>query len=256
MATRAYATIYPRIEPNVPGCPRPMMLQAVRDAAVRVCERTLLWRYTEPKFNLLPGVHEYAYNKPATSDVHVVFGAMMNDMPLEVLTLEQALDKYPAWADLYSGEDPSVVWSLTPASLFGSDEYNEDLFNPGSVYELPASVVADGSEPRSFCQLTPDKYIVLPLPDNAKTYTMRMFYALKPRRDATGMEEAVFYELEDAIVHLALQTLLVMPNVSWGDRTLAEFHAKQGFAAMMERRARANLSNARGTLVARFPKFA
>ena len=256
MATRAFSTLYPRISPNVPGCPQPVMLQAVRDAAVFVCEKTLLWRYTQPTYNLLPGVHEYAFDKPSTADVHVVFDAMLNDSPLQRLTLEQALEAYPAWADIYSGEDPSVIWSLTPSSLFGSDEYNEDLFNPGSAYELPPAVVAEGSEPRAICQLTPDKYIVLPLPDDKKTYTMRMFYAMKPRRDATGMEDAVLSELEDAIVHYALQYLLVMPNVAWSDRELAQYHGKQALFKTTERRARANLANIRGVITARAPRFA
>lgn len=256
MATREFSTLIPRISPSVPGCPRPTMIQAIRDAAIFVCEKTLLWRYTQPKYNLLPGVHEYAFDKPAAADVHVVFDAIMNDMPLQRLTLEQALEAYPAWADLYSGEDPSVIWSLTPSSLFGSDEYNDALFNQGSAFELPPSVVADGSEPRAICQLTPEQYIVLPLPDNAKVYTMRMFYALKPRRDASGMEDAVLSDLEDAIVHYALQYLLVMPNIAWGDRDLAQYHGKQALFKTTERRARANLSNMRGTMTARAPRFA
>jgi hypothetical protein len=232
------------------------MLQALREAAIIVCERTLLWRHVEPKYNLLPGVHEYAFNKPVAADVHVVFDALMNDMPLQRLTLEQALEAYPAWANLYSGEDPSVVWSLTPPTPFNTHEFSEDVFNPASTYSLPSSIVAEGSEPRAICQITPDKYIVLPLPDADKTYTLRMFYALKPRRDATGMDEAVSYELEDAIVHAALQRLLVMPNVAWGDRELASYHGKQALFVTTERRARANLSNFRGVMTARAPRFA
>ena len=116
--------------------------------------------------------------------------------------------------------------------------------------------MADGSEPRAICQVLPNRYIVLPMPDNDKTYTMRMFYALKPKRDADGMEEHVMDELEDVIVHGALQQLLVMPNVSWGDRELASYHSRQFLFHLTERRARANLSNMRGSMTARSPKFA
>jgi 2-oxo-4-hydroxy-4-carboxy--5-ureidoimidazoline (OHCU) decarboxylase len=232
------------------------MIQYIRDAAIRVCERTLLWRYAQPTFSLLPGVHEYAYDKPANTEVHVLFDAMVNDRPLAKLTLEQALYHYPEWADLYSGEDPSVVWSLTPPGTFDESQYNEALFNPGSLFVLPAAVVAKASEPRSITQLTPDKYVVLPLPDNEKTYTTRMIYALKPTRDANGMDEAVFNELEEAILHSALQYLLVLPDVAWSDRELAAYHAKQFLREMTERRARANLGNMRGTMRATAPKFA
>jgi hypothetical protein len=256
MATRLFTDLLPKVLPSVPGCPQPLAIQHVRDAAIRVCERTLAWRYTQPKFNLLPGVHEYLYNKPIDSEVHVLFGTIMNDSPLEVLTLEQAIAKYPEWADLYSGEDPSVVWSLTPSGSYNTYDYNEGLFNENPSFVLPDSVVADASQPHSVTQLSPDKYIVLPLPDAEVVYSIRMFYALKPTRTAAGMDQVVFNDLEEVISHSALQTLLVMPGVAWSDRELASYHAKQALYSTTERRARANLGNARGTMVASAPKFA
>lgn len=256
MATRLFTDLLPKILPSAPGCPQPLAVQHIRDAAIRVCERTLAWRYVQPKFNLLPGVHEYIYDKPVDSEVHVLFEAMVNDRPLERLTLEQALYKYPEWADLYSGEDPATLWSLTPSGAYNTYEYNEGLFNENAAFVLPDAVVAAASEPRSLTQLTPDKYIVLPLPDNAKSYTVRMFYALKPTRTAAGMDAVIFDDLEDVIVHSTLQQLLVMPGVAWSDRELASYHAKQGLFTLTERRARANLGNARGTLTAVYPKFA
>lgn len=256
MVTRLFTDLLPKVLPSVPGCPQPLAVQHIRDSAIRVCERTLAWRYVQPKFNLLPGVHEYLYDKPADTEVHVLFEAMVNDRPLNRLTLEQALYQYPDWADLYSGEDPSVVWSLTPSGAYNTSEYNEALFNDNPDFVLPDAVVAAATEPRAITQLTPDKYIVLPLPDNEKPYTVRMFYALKPTRTAAGMDQVIFDELEEVIVHGALQQLLVMPSVAWSDRELASYHAKQGLFTLTERRARANLGNARGTLVATYPKFA
>jgi hypothetical protein len=101
------------------------------------------------------------------------------------------------------------------------------------------------------CQLTPDKYLVLPLPDAEKTYRMRMFVALKPKRTATAMDEVIMSDLEDVIVHGALQHLLALPQVNWSDRELSSYHAKQFTFQLAERRARANLGNARGPLMAR-----
>jgi hypothetical protein len=83
-----------------------------------------------------------------------------------------------------------------------------------------------------------------------------MFYALKPTRTAAGMDQIVFNDLEEVITHSALQTLLVMPGVAWSDRELASYHAKQALFSTTERRARANLGNTRGTMVASAPKFA
>jgi len=251
MPTLSFAALLPRVQPSVPGCPRPLVLDTIRDAAIRICEKSLAWRHVQTTFQLLPGVHEYTFNKPASSEVHAVFGAHVDSKPLQILTLEQALALHPEWADLYSGQDPSVVFSLTPSGAVDESEYNEDLFNEGSPFVLPDAIIAAASTPRSITQVTPDKFIVLPLPDD--TYSCRMFYALKPSRVATGMEEAPMRDIEDAIVHWALQQLLVMPKVAWSDRELAAYHAKQALFRATEARARANLGNARGQMVVSGP---
>ena len=255
MADRTFASLIPRVNPSVPGCPQQTMIQYIRESAIRACERSSAWRYQIPLFNLLPGVFEYEYNKPTNTDVHILFEAVMNDTPLQRMTLEQAIRLYPKWADIYSGQDPSVVWSLTPPGVFNGQQYNEQLFNGGSGYILPESIVADGSQPQAVCQLTPDKYLVLPLPDAEKTYRMRMFVALKPKRTATAMDEVIMGDLEDVIVHGALQHLLALPQVNWSDRELSSYHAKQFTFQLAERRARANLGNGRGPMMARMQPF-
>jgi hypothetical protein len=256
MADRTFASLVPRIQASVLGCPHATIVQYIRDTAIRTCERTLAWRYQVPLFNLSPGVHEYLYNKPIATDVHAVFEAVVNKSPLERLTLEKAIELYPQWADLYSGQDPSVLWSLTPpVSTFNTPEFNEVQFNEGGGFVLPDSVVVDGSTPQSICQISPDKYIILPLPDAERVYQMRMFVALKPKRAASGMDEVMFDELEEVIMHGTLQHLLVLPNASWSDRELAAYHAKQYVFQISERRARANLGNMRGAMRVRMQPF-
>jgi hypothetical protein len=255
MADRTFASLVPKISPSVPGCPQPTMIQYIRDAAIRVCERSLAWRWVEPKYDLLPGIYEYAYNKPTNADVHVVFDAIVNDAPLQKLTLEQALYQFPYWADLYSGVDPNVVWQNSPSNLFNQQQFNGGQFNGNQGTNVPSAAVAEATDPRAICQITPDKYIILPLPDDTKIYTMRMFYALKPKRNSTGMDEVIFEELEDVITHNALQHLLVLPNTNWSDRELAAYHAKQFIFQLSERRARANLGNVRGVMTARMQRF-
>jgi hypothetical protein len=306
MADRAFSTLIQEVSANVPGCPQPVITREIRKSAIRTCERTLLWRHVEPTFNLSPGAYEYGYNKPANTDVHVIFDAMMNDQPLNKLTLEDALYLYPQWADLFSGYAADVAWSDTTKAPLNSNQFNKVEYNEANTYsslealdstdaadlltqesgsalllETSTSSTAtsaisllyaradlsgnfnildptmvDGSEPRAICQVVPDKYIVLPMPDNSKTYTMRMFYALKPRRDADGMEEHILDELEDVIVHGALQQLMLMPNVTWSNIELASYHSRQYLFHLSERRARANLSNMRGSMTARSPRFA
>jgi hypothetical protein len=231
------------------------MVQYIRDSAIRTCERTLAWRYQVPLYNLLPGVSEYAYNRPVNADVHVMFEAVVNQRPLERLTMEKAIELYPQWADLYSGQNPSVVWSQTPSGSINEFDFNDGLYNENPEFVLPQSIVADATTPQSICQISPDKYVILPLPDAMATYQMRMFLALKPKRNATGMDEVTFDDLEEVIMHGALQHLLVLPNSHWTDRELASYHAKQYTYQVAERRARANLGNVRGTMRAKMQPF-
>ncbi len=248
MAERSFETLLPRISPNVPGCPQALILQTIRDAAVRMCEQTLAWRHVEPKFDLQPGVSEYNYRKPINTEVHAVFQTTVNDYPLDRLTLEQALELYPQWVDLYSGLTADEVWQNAPPGGYNTNTFNGELLNGNTdAVKIPEAALEDASEPRAMCQITPDKYVVLPLPDDEKPYTIRMFYALKPKRNAEGMEDAILNELEDIIFHSTLEKLLIMPDVSWGDRELASYHARRAVSYAMERRARANLGNQRAS---------
>lgn len=211
MATTNFDTLIYKIAPIAQGCPQPTIIQHLRDAAIKTCERTLAWRYEVPAFNLTADTADYSYSTPAGSQVHVVFEALVNDNHLAKLTLEQALSLYP---------DNDTT-----------------------------------SEPRAVCQLSADKFRVLPTPDDADTYEMRLYLALKPTRSADGMDSVVLDDLEDVIVHGALQSLLLIPNSHWTDLELASYHARQYLAGTTERRARANLGNFRATMTARMQKF-
>lgn len=248
MTEQAFSSLVPEVATEVPGCPAPVIVSAIRRAAIEVCEKTLAWRHVQPPFTLSPGILEYEYVKPAASEIHTVFSAAMNGVPLELLTLEQALYKYPAWADAYSGQNPATLWGSTPSFPIGAQEFNEDTFNPTASIVLPEAVLADASEPRSITQITPDRFVVLPLPDSVQPYQIRMTYALKPTRTASGMSAAVLNEITEVVVHQALHRLYMTPNTAWQDQTLAAYHGNKARLGIVERRARANLTNLRGTL--------
>lgn len=98
---RTFESLIPRMQPSAPGCPHATIAQYIRTSAVRTCERTLAWRYAQTPYALNPGVPQYLYRKPAGADIHAVFYASINGRPLDRLTLEQAVERYPEWADLY-----------------------------------------------------------------------------------------------------------------------------------------------------------
>jgi hypothetical protein len=209
MANRAFLSIVNRLSPSVPGCPQPILQQYVRDAAIEACERTLAWRYEQPTIRLTPGVYEYPYTNPLQTEVHAFLTATVNNVPLTPVTLEQLYGMYPDWPNL---------------------------------------ALDKRSDPRVICQLDPDNFILAPLPDDSQTYDVKMIVALKPLRTATEMDQNVFDDLENVIMHGALQHLLVLPDKNWTDRELASYHAKQYLYKTTERRARANIGAARASM--------
>ena len=253
MSYRNFDTLLSRIEPSVPGCPRPMVLEHINRAARRACERTLAWRYAQPMYTLTAGVADYTYTKPTDSEVHAVFRVLVNDSPLAVLTLEEAIDHFPDWVDVFGGVDPAALW--TGSGSFDGTPFAAAEFNAPSSFTLSESALEGTSDPRYFTQVSPDRFVVLPAPDNVKPYAIRLFYALKPKTSSTSMPAVIVDDLEDTIVHNVLNELLVLPGVAWTDRELATYHARQYLAKSTERRARANLGTGRATLTARMRPF-
>ena len=250
---RTFESLIPRMQPSVPGCPHATIAQYIRTSAIKTCERTLAWRHAQTPYALNPGVPQYLYRKPAGTDIHAVFYAGINGRPLDRLTLEHAVERYPEWADLYGGVPFEELW--VGEGAFNTEAFNENAFNAGAQFTLTEEALEKASEPRSITQLTPDQFVLLPAPDDSREYILRLIYALKPARNATGIPSVIFEELEDAIMHGALQELLVIPGMAWSDRELASYHARQYTYQVSERRARANLGNVRGTMTAKMQPF-
>lgn len=217
MATRAFLSLENKLAANVPGCPRPTIEQFVRDIAIEVCEKTLAWRYKQPTITLTGGTYEYAYNTPTGTEVTAVIHAGLSvdgvfSEELKPLTQDDLHRQYPNW---------------------------------------PSADVSQHSQPRSFSQVDPTLFVVTPVPDSQQTYTVDMFLALKPSLDSSGMEDTIFNNCENLIVHGVLQHLHVLPNKSWTDYNLASYHAKQYTYKTAMKRAQVNLGVARAPMVAR-----
>ena len=83
-----------------------------------------------------------------------------------------------------------------------------------------------------------------------------MIVCLKPLRTATKMNKTFLDELENVIMHGALQHLLVLPDRTFSDRELASYHAKQFAYKLSERRARTNLGVGKASMRVQAQKFA
>jgi len=216
MPSRSFSDLTKRLSPNVPGCPWPVIENAIRDAAIEACERTLAWRYIQPSITLTPGIYDYPYEIPTGTEVHAFITSTVNDRDILPVTLEEAQRRYPYW---------------------------------------PSSDTDDQSFPQRIVHFDADNFYVAPAPDSATTYLIQMTLALKPLRTADNMDQTAFDELEETIVHGALQRLFVIPDMNWSDKELAAYHAKQYIFKYTGRRARVNLGAGRASLTAQMNPF-
>jgi len=205
MATRLFSDLVDRVAPSAPGCPQPVILNYIRAAAIDVCERAGAWRYKHATVTMTAGTYEYAFVPESGAEVYSILTANLNGNDMTSITLEGLHEVYPKW---------------------------------------PSSVTAERSTPKYITQINPITFHVALVPDNS-TDTIEMFVAQRPTRASTGMNEAVMDDVEDAILHGALQHLLTLPERTWSDNELAAYHAKQFIFKVNERRARANIGAVR-----------
>lgn len=217
MADREFVTLEPKLAASVPGCPRPTIIQYVRDIAREVCAKTLAWRYEQDPIRLTAGVYSYEYDVPSNAEVCGIIHAAMNGVPITICTQEGIHGAYPSW---------------------------------------PSTDSTVRSTPTLLSQFDNDNFVVAPVPNDTPNYDVKMFLALKPMLDATGMAQTPFDELEQVILHGVLQHLLVLPNKSWTDRELAAYHAKQYVSKTALQRAQANLGVGRGAVAVRMRPLA
>lgn len=209
MVDRSFNSLVQRISIYAPGCPHPVIEQIVRDTAIKVCERTLAWRYEQPSIRLTPGVYDYPYEVPRGSEVHAVLSCTVNGKTVNPITIEDIHHRYPDW---------------------------------------PNTDINKRSTPKFVLQLDVDNFMIAPVPDDSEKYDLRMVVALKPLRDSSDMNRTALDDLEDVIKHGTLERLLTMPDKPWSDNTLALYHARQFLAQTTERRARANLGAGRASM--------
>jgi len=64
MTTKSLDDLLPYLEPHVPGCPEPMMIDALREKFRELCERSGVWRERLPKLDVYKGLADYELDVP------------------------------------------------------------------------------------------------------------------------------------------------------------------------------------------------
>lgn len=79
----------PKVQPYVPGCPRALIVEHIRDAAIRFCEESTIWRETLDSADAVIGVDDYTMTPDNFSRVTTIVNIMYDGTPIEHKTEEE-----------------------------------------------------------------------------------------------------------------------------------------------------------------------
>jgi hypothetical protein len=111
----AFTGFLSEVMPYVPGCPQPMIINAIRNATIQLCQESSWYTYTPAAINVVATTSEYALTPPAGTLVSDILWAAYNDTPLEPKT-EVQLDAVGSDWKNETG-DPVYYTLLSPRSV-------------------------------------------------------------------------------------------------------------------------------------------
>ena len=83
--------IFPFVMPSVPNAPAPLVIQHIRQAAIEFCRRS---KVLHPTLSIASVPNQATYSLTlAEHDAHALLGVYIDDSPVDVLGLEDALDR-------------------------------------------------------------------------------------------------------------------------------------------------------------------
>lgn len=172
-------SLLPKIMPYAPGCPEPLALASIIQAAQVFCERTRLWR-DQDQFNVTPTSYNIVC-APEGAELFEIENALFNGLPLEPKSLADLDHEMPDWRER---EDTQARWitQVTPGSVIvvpkasGSLRLSTILQPTNDADQLPdfiinehARTLADGALAEIL--ITPNQSFTAP--DRAQFFSMR-----------------------------------------------------------------------------------
>lgn len=201
MTTSAFTTLYDEVLADVPGVPQPVALNAIRNAAIELCERAGVWTFNAVAINSVALQAAYAFVPEANTEVVGVVVAWYNGVKIEPRTGAQL---------------------------------EAEVSIPGSGFFVGTPWHKQSGTPKYFTFERSDQFILAPYPTEALALAIEMKLTLKPTRAATGMEEWVMNKHFETIAHGAKGKLCAMHSKPWSDPGQSTYHLgkfEQGITA-------------------------
>lgn len=197
----SYEAFLSRVLIEVPGCADISAIQAIKDACIEFCEKSLVVTRDHDPITISAGVVDYDLEPPSG---YLVIKVMK------------------AWVE------NNEIHPLAP-----------DVVRDASVYNrLFSSYQSSPSTPTRYLQKEERSISVWPLPDKQYPNGLTLRVALKPTRASTSVEDVVFEDYAETIASGALSRLLVSVGKAYTNVPAAAVHKglfMQGINAARQR---------------------
>lgn len=207
----SYEAFLSRVLIEVPGCADISATQAVKDACIEFCEKSLVVTRDHDPITVAAGVVDYELEPPSGYLVVKVMQAWLENNKLDPVAPDVVRD-----AAVYN-------------RLFGSYQ-------------------AAPSTPTRFLQKEERTISLWPLPDKQYTNGLTLRVALKPTRASTSVEDVVFEDYAEAIASGALSRLLVSVGKAYTNVQAAAVHKALFMQGINAARQRASHGHTRANL--------
>lgn len=189
ITTTTFASMVPDISAHLPGCPSLVIERTVRKTATDLCQRGRVWGLDLTPVSVVAATYEYALPSP------VAYGEVVD-----------VLDAY--FIDADSKKTP-VVWKPYKAVRAAHPEWPED--DTGLPLYLTTNMTGYAS--------------LVPVPDVAGTLYVKAY--MRPAATASEFPTWMYGEFQRELFHGTLHELMAMPERSWSNAKMAEYHGKQ-----------------------------
>lgn len=214
----SYEAFFPYVLHEVPGAPEPLVIRAIRDAAIEFCEKSLILTRDHDPITVKAGVVDYDLEPPSG---------------YVVIKIQQA------WLDNNK---------LTPLA--------PDVVRDASVYNrLFSAYQSAPSTPQAYLQKEERTVSVWPLPDKQYTKSLTMRVALKPTRSSTTVDDVLFEDYAEQIASGALSKLMASANKPYTNFDMAGVHKGLFMQGINVARQRAGHGHVRSNLSVKLRKI-
>ena len=184
----------PEILTQVVGVPAPGIKFAVRNAAIKFCEETLLWTTTLDRISIVAGTGSYALTMPVSQDG-------------EIINIDNVKFKE-------DGQDDDQFRRLDPIS-----ETQQDLIDSGSWSFL------SGPNPNNYYSDFLNKQLnFYQIPTVASASGVLVKVNVRPEIDCDDLPDFLYQDYREKIKHGALEFLFGSKAMAWYDIEKSMYH--------------------------------